>query len=240
MSIVNQLPEDYVAHQSQKRANLMCLLLFAVVMIGLAAAAVVSERKYRRTREVCERVNQSYDEAAKLIKEMQALDVTRHNMLKKANLTAALLERVPRSYILATITQALPKGASLTKFELSTKHIADSSTSTSNKPKSKYEAAAAKNKPVPEQTAKKKTKVAITITGLAGTDVEVGRFISAMDRCPLIESVDLVFSQEKKIEDSVVREFEVVLHLKDDADVRRQSPDVETAVGRSGTDKRES
>ncbi len=238
MSIVNLLPEDYVTRQSQKRANLMCLLLFATVMIGLAAAAVVSERKYRRTREVCERVNQSYDEAGRLIKQMQALDVTRHQMLEKANLTAALLERVPRSYILATITQALPKGASLTKFELSTKHITDSYTS--NKPKSKYEIAAAKNKPDSEQSTKKKMKVAITVTGLAGTDVEVGRFISTMDRCPLIESVDLVFSQEKKIEDSVVREFEVVLHLKDDADVRHQSPGAETAVDMSGTDKRES
>ena len=118
MSLVNLLPEDYITHQRQKHANLMCLLLFVTVMIGLAGAALVSERKYQRTREVCERVDKSYEEAGKLIEQMQEQDVTRNSMLQKATLTAALLERVPRSYLLATITKALPKGASLTKFEL--------------------------------------------------------------------------------------------------------------------------
>ncbi|MCD4699093.1 MAG: hypothetical protein K8R91_00775 [Phycisphaerae bacterium] len=238
MSIVNLLPEDYVTHQAQKRANLMCLLLFVTVMIGLSSAAIVSERKYRRTREVCERVNQSYEDAGKLIKEMQALDVTRHHMLKKANLTATLLERVPRSYLLATITKALPKGASLTKFELSTKYTKVSNAS--NKPKSKYKVAADKKKPATKQATKKKMKVAIAVTGLARTDVEVGRFIATMERCPLIKSAEFVFSKEEKVEDSIVREFEVILHLKENADVRCQSPGAETVTVRSGTDKRES
>ncbi|MDY7011426.1 MAG: PilN domain-containing protein [Planctomycetota bacterium] len=238
MSIVNLLPEDYVAHQAQKRANLMCLLLFVTVMVGLSSAAIVSERRYRRTCEVCERVNRSYEDAGKFIKEMQALDVTRHQMLKKAGLTAALLERVPRSYLLATITKALPKGTSLTKLELSTKYAKTSDAS--NKPKSKYKIAAGKNKPAPEKTLKKKVDVAVTVTGLAETNVEVGQFIAEMERCPLIKSAEFVFSQEEKVTDSVVREFEVILYLKEDADVRHQSPGTETATVRNDTDKGES
>lgn len=238
MSIVNLLPEDYVTHKAKKRANLICMMLFVTVMIGVSAGAIVSDRKYRRTREVCQRVNQSYDEAGKLIKEMHSLDVTQYYMLKKANLTAALLERVPRSYLLATITKALPKGASLTKFELNTKHIEVSYDS--GKSKSKYKIAASKRKSAAEQATKKKMTVTIAVTGLAGTNVEVGQFIAKIERCPLIESTDFIFSQETKIADSVVREFKVILHLKENADVGRQSPDAETAMDRSGTDKRES
>ncbi len=236
MSIVNLLPEDYIAHQAQKRANLMCLLLFVTVVIGLVAATAVSERKHKRTREVCERVNQSYDGAGKLIKQMQALDVTRHNMLKKANLTATLLERVPRSYLLAVITKALPKGASLTEFELRTRRAKASSVSP--KSKSKYKKAAAKKKSASKKPAK--MEVAIAITGLAGTNVQVGQFIATVEQCPLIKSVDFIFSKEKKVKESIMREFVIILYLKDSADVRGQSPDAEAAADTGGEDKRES
>lgn len=236
MSTMNLLPEDYVAHQAQKRANLMCLSLFAVVIVGLAAAAIVSERKHRRTSEVCERVNQSYDEAGKLIRQMQSLDITREEMFKRANVTAALLERIPRSYLLAAVTNALPKGASLTKFELRTK--CTESSVASQKPKSKNETAANGKSPAPKTV--KKMEVSIAVAGLANTDVEVGRFIATMDRCELIESVDLVFSQEKTVKDSVVREFEVILYLKENADVRSQQPNAEAAAEAGGADERES
>ncbi|MCK4627176.1 MAG: PilN domain-containing protein [Phycisphaerae bacterium] len=237
MSLVSLLPEDYVAHKRQKRANLMCLLLFGIVMVGLVAAAVVSERKHGRTREVCKKVDESYEEAGKLIQQMRELDVTRHKMLQKANRTAALLERVPRSYLLATITNALPKGASLTEFKLRTK--IPKSPNTSGKKKTKFgKVAAAKKESVPE--AEKKMKIEITVTGLAGTDVEVGTFISTMGQCPLIKSVELVFSKKTKVEECVMREFKVVLQMKDDADVRNQ-PVADEAVSDTGdTNKKES
>ena len=237
MSFVNLLPEDYVVRQKQKRANLMCLLLFVTVMIGLVGAAVVSERKHQRTREVCERVDKSYEEAGKLIQQMQELDATRHKMLQKANLTATLLERVPRSYLLATITKALPKGASLTDFELRTKLARKPKAS--RKKKSKFDKIADAKKKAASKTPKK-VKVEIVVTGLTGTNVEVGRFIATMERCPQIESVSFIFSQEKEINESIMREFEVILHLKDNADVRDQPVAAEATSNTDGINKRES
>ena len=236
MSLVNLLPEDYIIHRRQKRTNLMCLLLFVAVLIGLAGAALVSERKHQRTREVCKRVDKSYEEAGKLIGQMHEQDVTRHKMLQKATLTAALLERVPRSYLLATITKALPRDASLTNFKLRTKLA--KSPGTSGKKKSKFDKAAAKKKS--DQETQKKVEIEIIVKGLAGTNLEVGRFIAAMERCPQIKSVNFIFSQEKIIKESIMREFEVILHLKDNAYVQDQPVAAEASPNTGDTNKRES
>ena len=215
MSYVNLLPEDYLARQMQKRANLFCAVLFCVVMVAVLSAAVASERNHSQTRQVNERVNESYAEAGKLIRQLQDLEATKERMLKKANLTAGLLERVPRSHLLAAVTNALPQGASLKKFELSTKR--HETTVVSKAGTSRYEVAAGKAKKV--RTASR-MEISLTVTGLAWTDVQVARFIAEMARCPLMETVDLVYSQEKEVQGTVAREFEVVMKLKTDADVR--------------------
>src|SRR4030042_4436381 len=118
MSLVNLLPDDYIARQAQWRTNLLCTALFGVVMAGIVGAALVSEHNYARTRLVREQVNQSYADAAKLLEQMQTLEVKKKKLLDKAAGTTNLLERVPRSYLLATVTNALPEGGSLTKFIL--------------------------------------------------------------------------------------------------------------------------
>lgn len=215
MSIINLLPDDYLASRARRRATMLCAVLFVLVIAGVLVAAIVSERGYRRTRQVSDRVNESYAEAQKLIGQLQELEVTKQRLVKKATRTAGLLERVPRSYLLAVITQALPEGTSLSRFELEGKrHVVVTAG-----PKSRYEAIGATR----QKSGSKATSsldVEITVTGLAATDVEVARFIAAMARCRLMDMVDLVYSQEKTVNDSVVREFQVVLRLKPDADVR--------------------
>ncbi len=213
MSFINLLPEDFITKQLRKRADLMCLALFIAVMIGVLAAAEVSRRRHDRTKQVCREVNRSYNEAAALIKQMQELESVRNKMLKKANRTVALLERVPRSYILAVITNALPKGASLKDFSLLTE--AKNSSSSSGR-RTRYQAAAGKPS---SRRGPVKTKVSIVVTGYAGTDVEVAKFITLMAKCPLIDTVDLVYSQQEEVNDVMAREFQVILNIKPDADV---------------------
>jgi Tfp pilus assembly protein PilN len=225
MSLINLLPEDYLARRAQRRANLLCLGLFAVVMAGVLGATVVSEKGYQRTRGVRQRVDQSYCDAGKLIEQLQSLESTRSKMLVKASMTAGLLERVPRSYLLATITNALPGGAALTRLELSSRR--NRTVVITKESKTQFEAAAASKRP-PEAGATP-MQVTLTLTGLADTDVEVAHFMSAMAGCPLVESVDLTYSQEKKlgdgtggkqVQEQVAREFQVVMVLKGDADVQ--------------------
>jgi len=213
MSYVNLLPEDYMARERQKRVNLLYSVLFLVVMGGVLAAAAASEQTHKWTRQVNERVKQAYAEAGDLIKQVQELESTKQRMLKKANTTARLLERVPRSYLLAAVTNALPPGGSLKDFELSTK--LHQTTVISKGTKTRYKAAVAKK----IQTSAG-MDVVLTVTGLAGTDVEVARFITEMARCPLMDDVDLVYSEQKKVNKIAMREFQVVMHLKRNADVQ--------------------
>jgi Tfp pilus assembly protein PilN len=225
MTYVNLLPEDYLARQAQKRANLLCSIMFCLVIAGVLAAMLVSEQSYRRTREVNERVNDSYRQAGKLIQQLQELDATKQRMVKKASMTAKLLERVPRSYLLATVTNALPRGGSLLSFKLTTKRVV---TTVVRKQKTRYDEAAAKK----QAQAAPKLEIKLVVKGLAATDVEVAKFIAQMARCPLLDTVDLVYSEEKGVKDALVREFEVEMVLKPDADVREVT---EVAVGGGAT-----
>ena len=62
---------------------------------------------------------------------MQELEAVKRAMCKKAETTACLVERVPRSTLLGIVTNALPKGASLTKFILKTKTVVRAETDAS-------------------------------------------------------------------------------------------------------------
>lgn len=238
MSLVNLLPQDYLSRRAQNRANLLCAALFGVVMVGVLCAAGISEKGYRNTREVCERVNRSYDDANKLIKQLQDLESTRQLMLDKASRTSSLLEKVPRSNILAAVANALPENSSLLKFEMKPSR----GTAVVAKAKTKYEqeksktaagAAAAGN--TVEQPPR---QMVLTLTGLAGTDADVARFITSMKSCPLIDSPDLVYSQEKKFKDVVVREFQVTMVVRTNVlnEKKKDTGALATAVKTGPTD----
>lgn len=215
MSTINLLPTDYLANRARRRANALCLAMFLVVMTGVLGAAVMNEQSGKRTREVRDRIDASYADAAKNIAEMYQLDQQKKNMLRKAELTGSLVERVPRSTVLGVITNALPADASLTKVTMGTKRVVSLVSNTpvkGAKPTTKFQAAAQQAAQVTAMT------VEMEIAGLAKTDVDVARFIAALHRCKLMSAVDLVYSQEKLINKVAMREFRVKLELVQTAD----------------------
>jgi hypothetical protein len=213
MSIINLLPDDYVKRRQQRRTNGLCLVLFLIVMAGLAAAVFVSEQSTRRTRRVAERVDAEYADAARLLGQLQELDARKQRVLDKAHRTAALLERVPRSTLLAMVTNALPRHASLTRFQLMPKQIV--SRADGGAGESKF-----KNIQAQRAAATQVTEVlTLEVDGLAGTDVDVAVFIAELIRNPLLTGVDLVYSQEKVLNDVPVREFQVKMEVKPKVDV---------------------
>jgi len=222
MSTINLLPEDYLERRARRRSTVLCLVLFALVMSGVVAAAVVSRRSGQRTLEVRNRVNASYARAAELIAQMQELEGRKRAMCEKAQTTACLVERVPRSTLLAIIANALPQGASLTKFTLNTKVTrpvetdalrAEKKKKLLSKKGTKFDAA--KQKDLPEAPP---TIVEMEVTGLAHTDLQVARFMAELIRNQLLTSVDLVVSQEKIVQKVPVREFQVKMRLRPGAD----------------------
>jgi Tfp pilus assembly protein PilN len=216
MSLINLLPDDYIRRRQHQRANALCLTLFLIVMLGLGAAVLVSERSTRYTRQVAEMVEAAYADATKLIEQLQELEGQKQKMLQKAERTASLLERVPRSTLLAIVTNAMPEEVSLTRFQLIPKQIiARADAGAAGDPDSKFQRIQAQRNDL--QTTQILT---IEVDGLTATDVEVAHFIANLNRNPLLTGVDLVYSQEKKsVGSATIREFQVRMEVKQNVDV---------------------
>lgn len=220
MSTINLLPRDYLKRRLERRADVLLLALFGVVMLGVVSATVLSERSWRHTVKVAERVDQSYEDATKLIEQLQQLDMDKRNMLQKAEQTASLMEKVPRSYLLAAVTDAMPAQARLTSFHLTVDKIEQRAAPAGGKKGSKFQSVSAQRFPG-EMT----TRVKMEVTGLADTDVDVARFIAAMASNPLVNSADLVYSEERVVEDDIVmRGFRVDIALTPNADAIEAIP----------------
>jgi Tfp pilus assembly protein PilN len=214
------LPEDYVERRLRQRANVLCLALFGVVMVGVVCAAVVWQQSIHRTEEVERQVEREYEAANKDIRDMERLDRDRQRLHQKALATAPLIERVPRSSLLAVVTNSLPEYASLVRFELLTKveeiqTPADNRAAGNVKKTSKFDKVSSQRK-----TKLTRQVVQLKIIGLANTNVEVGRFISNMASNPLIASVKFIYSKEKILDKDQppVREFQVNAELNQNAD----------------------
>lgn len=205
----------------------MCVVMLAVVMASVLAAVLVSQKSLANTQTVLDRVNNDFQDANKVMAEFQQLQQQRQTMTNKAKSTTLLLERVPRSYLLAMVTTNLPDGASLLDINLYPKRVFASvktakDLKTAPKPKG----------PIDPKPAVKAEPVMLEmeVTGLADTDVAVARFIANMAKNPLAQSVDLIYSQERSMEirderglvkqDKILmREFQVRLALRGDMDV---------------------
>jgi len=224
MSTINLLPDDYIRKRWQNRANVLCVALFIVVMAGVGMASLVSENNSRHTREVLDRVNASYSEAAKLLAQMRQLEATKRAMLAKAKATGSLLEKIPRSYLLALVTRSLPKNASLTKVELKPGNAR--SVRRQRRRRSKFNAVKGKSKKGAPVEKPPPPPMIMEATGLAATDVQVAVFIANLNRSPLWTSVDLDYSQDKilnahkkDMSNLRVREFKVTMELRPNVDV---------------------
>jgi Tfp pilus assembly protein PilN len=220
MSTINLLPADYLHRRAQQRANVLCLILFGVVMAGVVGAAVVSEEQVRQVRATREQVNEQYRQASQLIARMQQLEGKKQEVIAKAQMASELLERVPRSYLLASLTNALPAGGSLTDVELSTTQAKTAAAAPVGKNKFRSRTAQREGeKTSPAKTEREPLKVSLTVTGLAQTDEQVAQFIANMKRNSLMASVDLLFSEEAEIDKIMARKFKVTMDLKPNAQV---------------------
>jgi len=213
--MINLLPQDYIQRRSQHRVNTISVGLLAVVLASVAGAALVSERSTRNTQEVGDRVNRQYEEAARLIDQMYELENQKHKMLGRAKVAASLMERLPRSYVMAILNNALPKGASLASVKLTTMAIRPKIVATPGMSKA---AMIAKQRAMMQDPSQQKLAVALDVKGRAATDVEVARFIAQLAKHSLVEVVDLAYSKESRNQGDTLREWHIRIRLRTNAD----------------------
>lgn len=222
------LPEDYIEQRAERRTNLISLILFGIVMIAVFAAFLVTNREWSQVRASQNAINQQYQLAAKKIDDLNELEKQKDQMLNKAELAAALVERVPRSNLLAEFINRMPDRLSLIEFELrsekvrakvNNKRSRRSSGRHSGPKRAKTAEEAAKEGKqkkieVPKQTVK------ISMTGVAPTDLEVSRYMAKLSSFPLLNNVTLEYSEEREIDNRIMRQFKITMKLNPKADIR--------------------
>src|SRR6266513_3664399 len=134
------LPDDYLERKARRRTNAICAILFCVVITAIAGAFTVTEKSMREIEMQYATVEQQYTDAAKRIEQVQQMQEKQRTMAHQAELTASLLEKVPRSKILAKITNGIPQGVSLLDFFMASTLTNASSQQASNKPMTAFDA----------------------------------------------------------------------------------------------------
>ena len=231
------LPEDYLERKARRRANAICATLFVVVMAAIGSAFTLSDRSLRDIEAQRNKVEAEYTEAAKRIKEVQSMKDKQQRMARQAELTDSLLERVPRSYLLAEVTNSMPTGVSLLDFGLESRARSVpviAPTTKFGEKKAKRKSAEKKNEE-PTAPPPKQYDVTMRITGIAANDVQVAQFITRLNTSILMRDVNLLISDEfqparNKAGESTgdkVRRFQIEMSLRPDAEVTATTANLE-------------
>src|SRR5215213_26667 len=112
------LPDDYLERKGRRRANALCAALSIVVMGAIASAFYLTERSMNEVEARAAKVDGEFTEAARSIEQVNKMKAQQRKIVHQAELAASLVERVPRSNLLAEFTNSLPPGASLLDLSL--------------------------------------------------------------------------------------------------------------------------
>lgn len=233
MAAPNQLsflPDDYLERKQRHRTNAICATLFVIVVGSVFAAWYFSKRSLSELEQQYTGIELQYTEAAKRIQQVREMQAKQRTMAHQAELTASLLERVPRSHLLAEITNAIPTGLSLLEFDLVSRVRPPAQPATPPAggagAVTARDVARAGQQPAARPAEPRQYNVQMKITGVAGTDVQVASFISKLGMSKLFRDVNLVVSEEHTIESRKVRRFTIEMTLDPAARVMAASDPV--------------
>ncbi len=226
MANINFVPDDYVQSNESRRANLMCLVLFSVVIAALGGSFLMIRIRQRACQAQEALVGAKMTRMQEAIAQFEQLQAKRKEMMKTALTTAELIEPVPRSILLASLTNNLPPGTSLVKLDLVQKEPPKSS-SPRPSAQSKYQAAQAKTNAAPDDklSPEELLETLMDIEGVAPSDLQVAAYIERLGHSLLLTNVALVESKETKVDDSTFRRFKLKAMLSQE--IRLTQDDVD-------------
>ncbi len=249
------LPEDYIAQKVELRANVLCLSLFGLVMFGVIGAFFVTNRQWLNVRSEQESITVEYTDQAQKIEQLKELEAQKAEMLAKAEITTALIEKVPRSVLLAELVSRMPDDVTLMDLKLESKRIKDDPVpgltpapgAAVPKVRSIQTGPGVATVPGARPTLPEATRVRpprfeykLTIAGVAKRNNEIADYIAALKACKLLDRVDFKHIKSKEIDKVELREFIIEAILRPDADARSIEPAKEleqgTAAVKSGED----
>jgi len=217
------LPQDYIARKSDAKANIFLLSFFAIVMGAVVLAFFVTYEQKVELRQHLVSVSAKYNAEAKKIEQLKQLETQRAQIMEKAQVTAALVERVPRWAVNQEIALRMAPTMRLHEFKIK-------STRTDPTPPP------AKDAPPPVKSltskitgAKKEEPKApvimaptfrynVTIIGGAKENNDIADFIRSLRESPIFDDVELAYIREGKGDEILPRKFEISAILRSDTD----------------------
>jgi len=217
------LPEDYLQRRAARRTNILCLVLFVIVMGGVVGGYLFTDWQRREVQQRQQRVTQRFEQAARRLEQLDQLQRQKEQMLHKARVTSALVERIPRSLLLAELINHMPTQLSLLELELETEVVREKEqprTSLARRRQRMQEQEEAEQDRVdlPE------TIMNLHLVGVAPTDVEVAQFMTALSRHPMFIDLNLQFSEETTVEQNKMRKFQIQMTVNQQVDLAGIEP----------------
>lgn len=220
MAGINFVPDDYIQQAQTQRSNIFYMVMLLIMMAGLASSFGIIKVRQRACAAQEAVVDAKAQRMRDDIKRFDQLQAKRRDMMKTALITAELIEPVPISVILASLTNELPAGTSLLEVKLSKKELQQPKKdqvkqSSSNNTKKEKE-------PQPTQPLKD-VQTQTDIVGLAPTDLQVAAYIERLAACPLFSSVALTESREYNNKEQLkLREFRLKAIMSSDIKITEE------------------
>jgi Tfp pilus assembly protein PilN len=214
MATINFVPDDYVQQRRASRANVLYLMLLMAMLGAIGITFGFIKMRQRAVQAELAQLNERMAQAQQHIAQLEELKTKSKTMMKTMVMTAELLEPVPRSVVLASLTNNLPSGVSLTEFKLEEKEVQTARPAPAKPAGSnQYQrAAAAKSEPADQPQVRIETN--LDIKGLAPSDIQVAGFIARLSSSILFDAVSLVESKEVENDKIKMREFRLKAALK--------------------------
>lgn len=221
MAMINFVPDDYVQQRQASRANVLYLMLLLAMLGAIGITFGFIKMRQRSVQTELAQLNQRMAEAQQQIAQLEELKTKSQTMMKTMVMTAELLEPVPRSIILASLTNNLPSGVSLLDFGLEEKEIQVYKPA-ANKANSRYNKTNESAKAATVQPQKTVT-TSLDIKGIAPSDIQVAGFISNLNDAVLFDKVSLVESKEIEIDNIKYREFHLEAVIQPDLTLTKET-----------------
>ncbi len=235
MSNASFLPEDYLEQKAERRTNFISLTLFAVVMVSVFAAFLVTNRKWSQVKSAKREIDARYQDFAGQIETYDGLQDQKKEMMNRAEVAAALVERVPRSILLWELIARMPQRLGLVEFEMKSERVKVRAQAPkketgprrlSSGPRRPQTVAQSGEKPktieVPTYTVKLK------LVGVAPSDTEVSEYLKELDGFDLVQDVRLEYTEKKVVEGRELRQFLMTMTVNPGFDARHLAPVVKS------------
>ena len=224
MNTSSLIPQDYVSERREIRRTGMGVLLFLIVMSGVVAAFLVTNRQWDSVRIRQKAVASEFDEVSEKITHMEDLKVARDDLVQRAELASALVSRVPRSILVDGLVERMPLRLSWTRLSMESREYKE--------PAPRKDFAGDRLKPrgptaAPVRTRGKESTdgppvprkyvTTITLTGLATDEVDVSTYVAALSGYSLLRSVMPDSTEVVDVDDVQMREFTITMELDQDA-----------------------